>query len=138
MEYYWCYLDVVSPSCKEFNSLQKRYTALLHRTNTFFRKSYGRWSAEKLTAKFYLAPGVRNRKFYLAPGMRNGKIYLAPNDSYEKFYLAVKGLSIQTNFHWVMQFIALSSHLDVTFKDNLSIFVLKVILNMLLLSFTLW
>ena len=50
------------------------------------------WSAEKLTVKFYLAPGVRNRKCYLAPGMRNGKIYLAPNDSYEKFYLAFKGL----------------------------------------------
>ena len=24
-----------SPSCREFNSLQKRYTALLHRTNTY-------------------------------------------------------------------------------------------------------
>ena len=47
---------------------------------------------EKLTVKFDLAPGVRNRIFYLAPGMRNGKIYLAPNDSFKKFYLAVKGL----------------------------------------------
>ena len=27
-----------SPSCREFNSLQKRYIALLHRTNTLFRK----------------------------------------------------------------------------------------------------
>ena len=53
----------------------------------------------KLTVKFYLAPGVRNRTFYLAPGMRNGKIYLAPNDSYEKFYLAVKGLNQQPRFH---------------------------------------
>ena len=35
MEYYWCYLDSVSPYCREFNSLQKRLTALLHRTNTF-------------------------------------------------------------------------------------------------------
>ena len=51
-------------------------------------------SVEKLTVKFYLAPGVRNRKFYLAPGMRNGKIDLAPNDSFDKFYLAVKGLII--------------------------------------------
>ena len=60
----------------------------------FFQKikSYSRWSAAKLTVKFYLVPGVRNRKFYLAPGMRNGQIYLVPNDSYEKFYLAVKGL----------------------------------------------
>ena len=58
-------------------------------------KSYGRLSAEKLTVKFYLAPGVRNRKFYLAPGMKNGKMHLAPNDSYEKFYLAVKGLTFQ-------------------------------------------
>ena len=82
-----------SPYCREFNSLQKRYTALLRRTNTFQKiKSYSRCSVEKLTVKFYLAPGVRNQKFYLAPGMRNGKIYLAPNDSYEKFYLAVKGL----------------------------------------------
>ena len=24
-----------SPYCREFNSLQKRYTAILHRTNTF-------------------------------------------------------------------------------------------------------
>ena len=39
-------------------------------------------SAKKLTIKFYLAAGVRNRK-----------CYLAPNDSYEKFYLAVKGLN---------------------------------------------
>ena len=77
--------------CREFNSLQKRYTALLYRTNIFFRKIM--WSAEKLTVKFYLAPGVRNRKFYLAPGMKNGKIYLAANERYEKFYLALKGLS---------------------------------------------
>ena len=56
-------------------------------------------SAEKLTVKFYLAPGVRNRKFYLAPGMRNGKIYLAPNDSYEKIYLAVKGLTLPGRSH---------------------------------------
>ena len=79
-----------SPSCREFNSLQKRFTALigpiLFSENKIIR------SAEKLTVKFYLAPGGRNRKFYLAPGMRNGKIYLAPNDSYDKFYLAVKGL----------------------------------------------
>ena len=73
----------------------KGYTALLHGTNTFFQKikSYGRWSAEKLTVKFYLVPGVRNRKFYLVPGVRNGKIYLVPDDSYETFYLTVKGLT---------------------------------------------
>ena len=46
-------------------------------------KSYGRWSAEKQTVKFYFVPGVRK-----------GKICLVPNDSYEKFYLAVKGLII--------------------------------------------
>ena len=56
-------------------------------------KSYGRWSVEKLTVKFYLVPGVRNRKFYLAPGMRNGKKILASNDSFENLYLAVKGLT---------------------------------------------
>ena len=38
-------------------------------------KSYGRWSAEKMMVKFYLAPAVRNRQFYLAPGMRNRKMY---------------------------------------------------------------
>ena len=80
-----------SPSCREFNSLQKRYTELLHRTNTFFRNKI-MWSAEKLMVKLYLAPGVRNRKFYLAPGKRTGKIYWAPNDSFEQFYLAIKGI----------------------------------------------
>ena len=79
-----------SPSCREFNSLHKRYTALLHKTNTFSENKI-MWSAEKLAVKFYLAPGVRNRKYYLAPRMKNRKIYLAPNDSYDKFYLAVKG-----------------------------------------------
>ena len=56
---------------------------------------------EKLTVKFYLAPGVRNRKFYLVPGMRNGKIYLALNDSFEKFCLAVKGLKTKFLRHFV-------------------------------------
>ena len=82
------------PYCRELNSLQKRYTALLHSTNTFSENKIIRsLVGGKVDGKFYLAPGVRNRKFYLAPGMRNGKIYFAPNDSYEKFYLAVKGLN---------------------------------------------
>ena len=63
------------------------------------------WSAEKLTVKFYLAPGVRNRKFYLALGMRNRKIYLAPNDSSETFYLAVKELIVP----WTMKDLKLGS-----------------------------
>ena len=47
-------------------------------------KSYGRWSAEKKTVKFYMMPGVRNRQFYFVPVVRNGNIYLVPNDSYEQ------------------------------------------------------
>ena len=58
-----------------------------------FRPTNGRWSAEKLTVKFYLASGVRNRKFYLAPNFSFQKFYLAPNYSFQKFYLAVKGLT---------------------------------------------
>ena len=46
-------------------------------------KSYGRWSVEKLTVKFYLVPGMRNQK-----------LYLVPNDRHEKIYLAVKWLTI--------------------------------------------
>ena len=66
-----------SPYCREFNSLQKRYTALLHRFQYFFQKikKYGWWSAEKLTVKFLPAPGVRNRKFLPAPN-NNFKIFL--------------------------------------------------------------
>ena len=76
-----------SPSCREFNSIENSTKKdiqhfcigpiLLQKI-----KSNGRWSAEKLTVKLYLVPGVRN-----------GQIYLMPNDSYEQFYLAVKGLN---------------------------------------------
>ena len=74
-----------SPSCRKFNSLQKRYTALcigpiLFSENKIIWSIVGR----KLMVKFYLVPGVRNRKFYLVPRVRNGKIYSVPNDSYEK------------------------------------------------------
>ena len=84
-----------SPSCSEFNSLQKRYTALLHRTNISFRKNIIIRSVVggKVTVKFYLVPEVRNRKFYLLPGVRNGKMYLVPIDSYEKIYLAAIGIT---------------------------------------------
>ena len=82
-----------SPSCREFNSLQKDIQHFYIGPILFSEiKIIRSVVVEKLTVKFYLAPGVRNKKFYLAPRMRNGKIYLAPNDSYEKFYLAVKGL----------------------------------------------
>ena len=75
---------------------KKRYTVLLHRTNTFSENKIIR-SVEKLTVKIWPAPEVRNRKFYLAPGMRNGKICLAPNYTFEKKYLAVKGLILHDN-----------------------------------------
>ena len=42
---------------------------ILYSENKIIRSVVGR----KLTVKFYLAPGVRNRKFYLAPGMRKEK-----------------------------------------------------------------
>ena len=83
--YYWCYLDVVFTILQRIQFPTKKIYST--QDQYFFQKikSYGRWQAEKLTVKFYLVPGVRNRKFYLVPGVRNGKIYLVPNDSYEKF-----------------------------------------------------
>ena len=54
-------------------------------------KSYGRWSAENLTVKFYLASGVRNRKFYLARDEKRKNLF-ATKWQFRKFYLAVKGL----------------------------------------------
>ena len=70
-----------SPSCSEFNSLQKKIYSI---GPILFQKikTYSRWSAEKQMVKFYLVPGVTY-----------GKIYLVPNDSYEQFYFAVKGLT---------------------------------------------
>ena len=82
-----CFHHIVENSILYKKDIQHFYIGpILYSENKIIR------SVEKLTVKFYLVPGVRNRKFYLAPGMRNGKIYLAPNDSFEKFYLAVKGL----------------------------------------------
>ena len=95
-----------SPSCREFNSLQKGYTTLLHRTDTFSENKIIRSvvGGKVDGVKFYLVPGVRNQKFYLMPGVRNEKIYLVPNDSYEKFYLAVKGL-IKASHYNVIRYI---------------------------------
>ena len=97
MEYYLCYLDAVFTILQRIQFSTKKIYSTIAQDQYFFQKikSNGRWSAEKLTVKFYLAPGVRNGKFYLAPGMRNGKIYLAPNYSFKKFYLAVRGLILQ-------------------------------------------
>ena len=78
-----------SPSCREFNSLQERYTALLHRINTFSENKIIRSViGGKVDGEILF--GTWSEK----PGMRSRKIYLAPNDSYEKFYLAVKGLKL--------------------------------------------
>ena len=104
LEFLYGILLVLSRCCfhhlVENSILYKKIYSTFTQDQQFFQKikSYGRWSAEKFTVKFYLAPGVRNQKFYMAPGMINGKIYLAPNDSFEKFYLAVKGLI--TKFVW--------------------------------------
>ena len=99
MEYYWCYQDAVFTILQRIQFSTKKIYSTFTQDQYFIQKikSYGQWSAEKLTVKFYLAPGVRNRKFYLAPGMKNEKIYLAPNYTFEKFYLAVKGLTFSAN-----------------------------------------
>ena len=83
-----------SPSCREFNSLQNRYTALLHRTNTFSENKIIR-SVVGGKVDGQILFGVRNEKPKILFGARGekGKIYLVPNDSFEKFYLAVKGLN---------------------------------------------
>ena len=94
-----CFHHIVENSILYKKDIQHFYIGpILYSENKIIR------SAEKLTVKFYLAPGVRNRKFYLAPGMRNGKIYLAPNDSFEKFYLIVKGLTEWKQFDhpWII------------------------------------
>ena len=63
-----------SPYCREFNSLQKRYTALLHTTNTFSEiKSYGRreswrskfiWHQEWETDNFIWRQGWETEKLF--------------------------------------------------------------------------
>ena len=70
---------------------KKRYTALLHRTNTLFRKK-NHVVGGKVDGQILSGTRSEKLKILFAPGMRNGKIYLAPNDSFEKFCLAVKGL----------------------------------------------
>ena len=77
---------------------KKRYTALLHRTNTFSKIKIT-WSVvgEKVDGQILFGTRSEKQKIYLAPGMRNGKIYLAPNDSFEQKILAVKGLNWQVN-----------------------------------------
>ena len=84
-----------SPSCREFNSLQKYIQhfyigPILFQKNKILRLVVG----GKVDGQILFGTRSEKPKFYLAPGMRNGKIYLAPNDSYEKFYLAVKGLTL--------------------------------------------
>ena len=92
-----CFHRIVENSILDKKDIPHFYIGpILYSENKIIR-SLTRWSVEKLTVKFYLAPGVRNRKFYLAPGMRNGKIYLAPNDSFEKLYLAIKGLKVSND-----------------------------------------
>ena len=83
-----------SPYCTEFNSLQKRYTALLHRTNTFLENKII-WSVVGGKVDCQILSGTRSEKPKILSGTRdeNEKICLVPNDSVEKLYLAVKGLT---------------------------------------------
>ena len=96
LEFLYGILLVVSRCCfhhiEENSILYKKDIQHFYIGPIFYSEKKIIRSVEKLTVKFYLAPGVRNRKFYLAPGMRNGQIYLAPNDSFEKLYVAVKRL----------------------------------------------
>ena len=79
-----------SPSCKEFNSLQKRYTALLHRTNAFFQKIKlvvgGKVDGQILF-------GIRSEKPKILFGTRDEKrkIYLAPITVTKNFIWQSKG-----------------------------------------------
>ena len=80
-----------SPSCREFNSLQKRYTnfyigPILFSENKIIRLVIG----GKVDGQILFGARSEKPKIYLVPGVRNGKIYLVPNDSYEKFHLPVK------------------------------------------------
>ena len=68
-----------SPSCREFNSLQKRYAALLIEPILFSENKIV--VDEKVDG--YILFGARGKK---------RKIYLVLNDSYENIYLAVKGI----------------------------------------------
>ena len=83
-----------SPSCREFNSLQKRYTALLHRANTFSENKIRRSVVgEKDDGQILF--GTRSEKLKILFGTRDEKRknLFAPNDNYGKLYLAVKGLT---------------------------------------------
>ena len=84
MEYYLCYLDAVCTILQRIEFSTKKDIQPFYIGPILFQKinSYGQWSAEKQTIKFYLVP------------VRNGKMYLVPNDSHAKFYLAVKGLTL--------------------------------------------
>ena len=81
-----------SPYCREFNSLQKRYTALLHRTNTFAENKIIR-SVVGGKVDGQILSGTRSEKSKILSGIRDEKrkIYFAPNE-FQKKILAVKGL----------------------------------------------
>ena len=72
MKYYWCYLDAVSWSCREFNSLKKRYTSLLPRTNTFSENRIIR-SVVSRKVDYHVLFGARSEKPKVLFGARGEK-----------------------------------------------------------------
>ena len=61
-----------SPYCREFNSLQKRYTALLHRTNTFSENKIKR-SVVCRKVDGQILSGTRSEKPKILSGTRDEK-----------------------------------------------------------------
>ena len=70
-----------SPSCREFNSLQKRFTALVHRTNTFFSENKIIRSVVGGNVEGPLLFGARSKTQKMLFGTRDEKrkMYLVPN-----------------------------------------------------------
>ena len=90
-----------SPSCREFNSLQKNIQHFCIWSTLLSEKKLNHTISGRRKVDGQILFGARSEKpkLYLVPGVRNGKIYLVPNDSYEKMYLAVKGLTFQHYTH---------------------------------------
>ena len=65
---------------------KERYTALLHRTNTFSENKIIRSVVgEKVDGQILFGARSEKPKILFDAGVRNGKIYLVPNDSYNNF-----------------------------------------------------
>ena len=100
MEYYWCYLDAVSPSSWEFNSLHKRYTALLHRKKYFFseNKIIRSVVGEKVDGHILFGARSENPKILFGARGEKRKIYLMPNELQKNVF----GSQRVKQFSWIL------------------------------------